>query len=357
MYNCSTDGDSSAYDCSTDDESATLQEPVLHHKRRKLRTTNSRVNSLAASLDSANYNEVQPPDQEEVHTSILAKGTRRALPVTIKWTNQRPNVAGRQGAENIIITPGGLINNSHNATAPSQALGLFLDADMFNHIVSCTNIQINKIISEIDPEKFKSYSNIAFETTVNEIRAFVGLMYARGLFHLNHQDSRILFRSSIGHPVFGAVMSCNRFRFLTSHIRFDDVRSRQGRFVSDRFAACRELFEKFNNRCNKALQPDEYLAIDETLYGCRNQISFKQYNKSKPQKYGLLFKSINSVSYPFTFQTVVYSAKPISGSGEFHISGIIPIVKSLIERLGANVDLRGRNITMDRLYTSYELFE
>lgn len=174
---------------------------------------------------------------------------------------------------------------------------------------------------------------------------------------LNHHNYKLLFKDAVGHPVFGACMSCNRFCFLHSNISFDDMTTRQDRFLHDRFAAARELFEQFNENCSSTLQPDEFLAIDKTLYGTRNQISFKQYNSNKPEKYGLLFKSVNAVQYPFTFRTAVYAGKPTGDPGPYYVPGILPVVKSLITPLLASVDLQGRNITMDRLYTRIELFE
>jgi hypothetical protein len=66
---------------------------------------------------------------------------------------------------------------------------------------------------------------------------------------------------------------------------------------------------------------------------------------------------VNAVRYPFTFRAAVYSGKPISEAGPFYIPGIMPIVKSLVTQLDDHVDLQGRNITMDRLYTGYELLK
>lgn len=152
-------------------------------------------------------------------------------------------------------------------------------------------------------------------------------------------------------------MLSKRFQFLHSNIRFDNTNTHAQRFPHDRFTAIRDLFESFNERCSAVLQPDEYVAIDETLYGCRNQISFKQYNNSKPQKYGLLFKSVNAVKYPFTFRAVVYSGKPTGDPGPYYVPGIMPIVQSLVTGLSRHVGMTGRNITMDRLYTSFELFK
>ena len=177
------------------------------------------------------------------------------------------------------------------------------------------------------------------------------------MLNLSHLSSKYLFQDAIGHPIFSATKLSNRFWFLNSNIQFDDYNTRQERFKQDRFAAFREIYEMFNDRCSSVIQPDEYLSLDETLYGCKNQISFKQYNSSKPQKYGILFKSINAVKYPFTFRTCVYSGKPFGEQGPFYIRDIMPTVQSLVTQLSAHVDMKGRNITMDRLYTSYELFK
>ena len=47
------------------------------------------------------------------------------------------------------------------------------------------------------------------------------------------------------------------------------------------------------------MSPDDYIAIDETLYATRGGISFKTYNKDKPAKYGLNFRSLGSSRRPY----------------------------------------------------------
>ena len=87
----------------------------------------------------------------------------------------------------------------------------------------------------------------------------------------------------------------------------------------------------------------------------RNQISFKQYNPDKPAKYGMLYKSINSARYPFTHQSHVYCGKPEQEPDENYVSGTINYVKYLVEKFSEHQNLTGRNISMDRLYTSFEV--
>ena len=84
------------------------------------------------------------------------------------------------------------------------------------------------------------------------------------------------------------------------------------------------FFEKFNNRCMQTI--GDYLSLDETLYPTRTQISFKQFNPSKPAKYGLLFKSVNAARYPYTFISSPYSGKPTEEGGKFYIQGTGAIV-------------------------------
>ena len=74
------------------------------------------------------------------------------------------------------------------------------------------------------------------------------------------------------------------------------------RFLHDRVASIRNIIEKCNYNCSHVLQPDEFLVLDETLYGNGIEVSFKQYNKSKPAKYGLLFESVNAAKYLFTLR-------------------------------------------------------
>ena len=85
----------------------------------------------------------------------------------------------------------------------------------------------------------------------------------------------------------------------------------------------------------------------------RNHISFKQYNPSKPEKYGSLFKSLNDVN--FTYQVLVSARRPEELPSPHYVSGNENYAKKLITTLNEKVSLQGRNVFMDRLYTSINL--
>ena len=101
-----------------------------------------------------------------------------------------------------------------------------------------------------------------------------------------------------------------------------------------------------------------YLTVDETLYPMRNKISFKVYNKSKPNKYGLLLKSLNSAEYPYTYQSHVYAATPVGPPTCHYVNTTDEYIFYLLDKVvekGAEYSMRGCNITTDRLYTSVSL--
>ena len=187
------------------------------------------------------------------------------------------------------------------------------------------------------------------------MRAFIGLVYLRGLSGLNNHDTEVLYSPIMGPQPFGATMSKNRLEFLYSCVSFDDFETRSQQWPNDRFAAIRDLFEIFCRNCSSQIIPDKYLCLDETLYPMRNRLSFKQYNPSKPAKYDLLFKSINAVNYSFTFTATPYCGKPIGEPTTYYVSGNEEVVKYLISKLQKHVDLQGLNISFDRLYISVPL--
>ena len=51
-----------------------------------------------------------------------------------------------------------------------------------------------------------------------DFRAFIGLVYLRGLYGLNTYDIRTLFSDEHGMPVFSATMFHVRFEFILKHL-------------------------------------------------------------------------------------------------------------------------------------------
>ena len=264
------------------------------------------------------------------------------------------NSVGRQPRSSILLENPGPRANARSAMNRLQSWQLFFSQDMMDIIVEYTNKRIENARLAF---RNVSSSTLTFTKNTNhiEIYAFIGLLYVRGLAGMNNHDVAHLYDPIMGPPPFGATMSKNRMEFLYACITFDDFTEREQLWKHDRFTAIRDLFERFNKNCSTCIVPEEYLCIDETLYPTRNKISFKQYNPRKPAKYGLLFKSINSVTYAFTHYSIPYCGKPTEEPSAYYVKGVEETVKYLVENLSIYVDLQGRNISFDRLYTSVPL--
>ena len=206
----------------------------------------------------------------------------------------------------------------------------FFTDDMITTVLNNTNKKIMALIEQL-PEEVRSndkYKSLR-EVTKEELLAFFGISYARGLLGQNFLKLRRLFSVDVGHPIFSASMSFNRLVFMKAMISFDDANTRQEQWRTDRFAAFREIFEEFNKCCAKNMSPDDYIAIDETLYPTRGGISFKTYNKDKPAKYGLNFRSLGSSRHPYIYYTVPYTGKPVEVT-ESHIKDTLTLKKRIV---------------------------
>ena len=324
------------------------EEEVESRTPRKLSSSRRLVCDIDSALVEENYEMLEPVTNHRMYTTALKRGSNNDN-LEITWTTIPPTV-GRQPKSAVVHGQPGVTGIAKQEDDWLKCWNLFFSVPMIDLIVNFTN---QKIASTRANLFFNYYS---YDTDYTEVLGFIGLTYLRGFWSMNLRDLNNVYDKMFGQPFFRATMSKERFRFLNARLSFDDPSTRQPRWKQDKFSAIRDLFEQFNQNCSKHLIPNDYLFLDETLYPMRTHIGFKQFNPSKPAKYELLFKSINSARYSYTFVSLPYCGKPENTEGsEYYVPGIENSVKYLINKLNSYVDLQGRNITFDRLYTSIPL--
>ena len=88
---------------------------------------------------------------------------------------------------------------------------------MFECVVEKTNLRINRYLRNLQQYKQHATESDKYtwlkETDKSEIRAFIGLLYMRGLLGLNHHYVELLFSKHPGPDVFGATMLQQRSFF------------------------------------------------------------------------------------------------------------------------------------------------
>ena len=84
----------------------------------------------------------------------------------------------------------------------------------------------------------------------------------------------------------------------------------------------------------------------------------KQYNPSKPAKYGLLYQSLCDAKVPYTYSTLPYARKPeVIGANDYYVTCCDEYAKWLVNNFQIYGTLQGWNISLDRYFTSVTLAE
>ena len=84
----------------------------------------------------------------------------------------------------------------------------------------------------------------------------------------------------------------------------------------------------------------------------------KQYNPSKPAKYGLLYRSLCDPKVAYTYSTLTYAGKPeVIGTYDYYVTGRDEYTKWLVNNFEIYGTLQGQNISLNRYFTSVTLAE
>ena len=81
-------------------------------------------------------------------------------------------------------------------------------------------------------------------------------------------------------------------------------------------------------------------------------VKLKQYNPNTPAKYGLLYQSISDSVVPFTYFILPYAGKRDTEGSEFYVTSTDEYSVYLVDKLFSHVNITGRNVSMDRYFTS-----
>ncbi|XP_025191777.1 piggyBac transposable element-derived protein 4-like [Melanaphis sacchari] len=261
------------------------------------------------------------------------------------WSSQPlSSKYSRTPSRNLVIRLPGPKGDAKGELIEVNCFSLFLTNYMVEKIVQYTNEEIS-----IRSQNYATKQYYLGPTNVIEIRAIIGLYLKAGIYHgISMADS---FSVENGPPLFRAVMSFNRFKFLTYCLRFDSKLTRNERRVVDKFAAFREMWDLFTIQCKNNYTPSEYVTVDETLLSFRGRCPFKMYLPAKPDKYGLKIISICDAKTFYFYGGIPYIGKETRNRNDL----LIPTqyVLNLVEPImGTN-----RNVTTDNWFTSIELAE
>ncbi|GLV38524.1 hypothetical protein CBL_05120 [Carabus blaptoides fortunei] len=145
-------------------------------------------------------------------------------------------------------------------------------------------------------------------------------------------------------------MSKQRFLFLLRHLCFDTKETRIERKAIDKLSPIRDVFEIFNENCNKAYTISEFATSDEKLEAFGGRCAFKQYMHNKPNKYGIKIFALVDAEVFYTQKLEVYVGK--QPEGPYCVKND---VSSIVERLIAPISGTNRKALFEKIRKNYLL--
>lgn len=277
------------------------------------------------------------PDPESFSSSSNAL----VSPDGTVWTvTEAGGTSGRFSCQNIFkdrVGPTPHAKRNVDDTCKS-AWQLMFTTKMMQHILECT-------IEEARRELLDENWNI----TLDELDAFIGILYIRGAIGASSLDLDSLWSIKWGNSIIKAIMSRNRFREIMKYLRFDHKSSRRQRLVEDKFGMISEIWYDFISNAQACYVPGPYITIDEQLFPSKCRCRFTQFMSSKPDKYGQKFWMAVDKDKNYVINAFPYLGKDENKLKNERLGDWV--VKKLIEPY-VN---KGRNVTCDNFFTSLVL--
>lgn len=265
-------------------------------------------------------------------------GSTLVSPDGTAWTIIEPGRApGRYGCQNVFrdrVGPTPHAKRNVDETCKS-AWQLMVTKKNMQHILECTMEEARRELQDKD-----------WYMTIEELEAFIGILYIRGAIGAHNLDLDSLWSIKWGNPIIKATMSRNRFREIMKYLRFDHKSSRRQRLNEDKFAMISEIWYEFITNVQACYIPGPYITIDEQLFPSKCRCRFTQFMSSKPDKYGQKFWMAVDKDANYIINAFPYLGKDDHRPNDERLGDWV--VKKLIEPY-IN---KGRNVTCDNFFTS-----
>lgn len=219
----------------------------------------------------------------------------------------------------------------------TSAWRLFIDDVMMKHIIKCT-----------EEEAVRQRAD-GFSLTLEELDAFIAVLYARGVTGSTKISINDLWSNTWGNLFCKRIMGRDRFKEIMRYLRFDTKSDRSTRLKTDKYALYSAVWNRFVNNCQSCYTAGANVTIDEQLFPSKARCPFTQYIPSKPDKFGQKFFLSVDLDSKYVLNAIPYlgsdDSRPTNRRLADHL--VLELMKPC---LGC-----GRNVTTDNFFTSMVL--
>ncbi|XP_022904015.2 piggyBac transposable element-derived protein 4-like [Onthophagus taurus] len=285
---------------------------------------------------SETENKINEKASNKKNESEAMKKVRNALDenFSIEWKKRQfmPLIHNFGGADS-----GARLENMENPLKEMNYFLLFMNDEVVEIIISETN----KYASEQTCNKKIIWIPITKEDFFNFIAVL--LLAAR------HRKNKLVENWSTDEllhtPIFGKVMSRNRFQMILRMLHFaDNAEQIQG----DSFHKLRRVFEKIKTSFAHNFSPFQNFVIDESLVLFKGRLLFKQFIKTKRHRFGIKLFLLCDCETGYVLNFIVYTGKQT----EIELYQDLGVSGSVVTTLMQPYLDKGHSLFTDNWYTS-----
>lgn len=250
--------------------------------------------------------------------------------------------------------PRNIPNTINIESTPIDYFSLYWDEEIWDMMLTETNRRAQQVHAT-HPNKFYAKNLVDKPLTLPELKAFFGLRITMEMLVYKDRYEQY-WRSKdtfLAHtPAFGKVMPKHRFISIWSLLHCVNEED-PGLDKQDKIYKTRPILDHILPKFRHYFVPDCELSLDEGMIPTKNKLSFKQYIKDKPTKWGIKSFLLTDSKHGYICDAEVYTgrrpdAEAIDGLG---------VTGNLVVRLIQNYTDQNYAVYTDRFYSTVQLAE
>ena len=260
-----------------------LRLPIMSVRPKRQKLSEQEISDIFhESSDFSNFKDESDESESEISDESSSDD---AMATSSDWSS-----SGKERAPFNFSCESGVKFTVTNKNNPLEFFKQFWDDAIFDYLVSQTNNFAKQFIDENLLTVPKNSCTLTwFDTSVNEIKAFVGLLILQIVNSKSQNSMYFSNRESISTPFLPKIMSGRRFNLILKFLPLADNSQITPDSPQRKLAKIKLFIDLLLPKFRKNFIPYKQICIDESLLGWKGMLCWVQYMPSKRKKFGIKF--------------------------------------------------------------------